>query len=161
MLKNYQFDNVDLQIIAHLQRDARMPFTELAKKLVVSPGTIHQRFEKLKEAGIISGSELKINYRAAGVGVTVLLGIHCQNAKSVAKVVEKLEKLDEVVEAYFTTGNYGLFIKVMSRDIDHYHQFLVKKLQTIQEIQSTESFICLDMPLQRQGDLGGIIFGQV
>lgn len=84
--------------------------------------------------------------------MNVILGIHLKNAKDCPAVIDQLKKLPEVVEAYFTTGNYALFIRVINRTIGEYHRFLIEKLQTIKEIQSTESYICLDTPIFR--DLG-------
>ena len=132
MTEKYQFDKLDVSILQLLQQDARMPYLEMARKLIVSGGTIHQRIDKLKKAGVLLGHKVNINHKKLGNKVTTFLG-----------------KFDEVVEAFYTTGNYALMIKVITRDIDHFHQFLVKKLQVIKEIQSTESFICLDNPINR------------
>ena len=49
MKENYEIDNLDRQILAQLLKDARTPFLEIARKLIVSGGTIHQRIEKLKK----------------------------------------------------------------------------------------------------------------
>ena len=145
----YEFDSLDFKILDLLLGNARMAFTDIAKKLVVSAGTIHQRVEKMREAGVIIGSKIIVDRRKLGLDVTTLLGINLTSAKAMPKVVDRLKKMEEVLETYYTTGTYGLIIKVVTRDIDHYHQFLVKKLQTIEEIQSTESFICLDEPISR------------
>lgn len=150
MVAEYEIDSLDKRIISELQSDARRPFLDMARKCLVSGGTIHQRVEKLRENGIIEGSSISVNHKKLGYGVEVLLGIHLVNAKVVSKVVKKLEKFPEVVQALYTTGNYALFIKVITRDIDSYHNFLVKKLQAIEEIRSTESFICLETPIDRE-----------
>lgn len=152
MPQNYEFDSykidaTDLKIIQLLQEDARKPFLEIARKLKVSGGTIHQRIEKLKEAGVIVGSKVLINYQRLGLGVLVLLGVHLKNAKDVKKVIAKLKRFPEVVEAQFTTGGFALFVKIRVKDIRAFHEFLVSKIQAMEEIQSTESFICLDEPI--------------
>ena len=149
MVQNYEIDRLDIKIINYLRENARMPFTDLAKKLNVSAGTIHQRFEKMKEAGVITGSSIKVNYRALGHSVTVLLGLHLHNAKDVDIVIEKLSKIDEVVEANYTTGDFALIIKATVKNIDHFHDFLRHKLQTISEIRSTESFISLKQVIDK------------
>ncbi|MCK8339587.1 Lrp/AsnC ligand binding domain-containing protein, partial [Erwinia amylovora] len=61
----------------------------------------------------------------------------------------KLEQLEEVVEAWYTTGHYSIFIKVMCRSIDAQQQVLINKIQTIDEIQSTETLISLQNPIMR------------
>jgi Lrp/AsnC family transcriptional regulator for asnA, asnC and gidA len=58
---NYDLDNLDIQILSILMNDASIPYTEIAKKLIVSGGTIHVRMKKMEELGIIRGSNLIIN----------------------------------------------------------------------------------------------------
>jgi Lrp/AsnC family transcriptional regulator for asnA, asnC and gidA len=142
-------DELDKKILDLLQQDGRMAYTEIAKKLIVSHGTIHQRINRLEELGIITGTKATIDYQKLGYDVTTLLGIHLKSAKDQARVIEKLKLMKEVVEVYYTTGAYALIIKVHNKTIKDFHFFLAEKLQSISEIQSTESFICLDSPLRR------------
>jgi Lrp/AsnC family transcriptional regulator for asnA, asnC and gidA len=148
-MDKYEIDSLDKKILKILQTDAKTPFTEIAQKLVVSGGTIHQRVAKMEAAGVIKGSRYVLDYSRLGYDVNVLLGIHLKNAKDCPGVIEQLRKLPEVVEAFYTTGNYALIIRVINKTIGDYHRFLIEKLQSIKEIQSTESFICLDSPIQR------------
>lgn len=148
-MKNYEIDNTDLNILKLLQADARIAFTEIANQLGVSGGTIHQRIDKLKAAGIIDKSQFIINHEQLGYGLSVLIGIHLKDSKSIESVVAMLESFPEVTEAYFTTGNYGLIIKVVLEDINGYHDFLVNKIQKIEAIRATESFICLKKLIDR------------
>ena len=59
---NTTLDEVDHQILDILVENARIPFTDIAKKLVVSPGTIHVRVKKMEDEGIIKGSTLSLDY---------------------------------------------------------------------------------------------------
>lgn len=145
----YHIDNLDRKILSLLQHDGRLPYTDIAKKLTVSPGTIHQRINKMTEAGIIKGTRLILDYQRLGFDVTTLLGLYLKSAKDLNKVLDKLKSMKEVVDVYYTTGSYALIIKIHHKTIKDYHQFLVDKLQSIPEIQSTESFICLDQPIER------------
>jgi len=149
MAAKYKLDSLDKKILDELQKDARRPFLDVARKLGVSGGTIHQRVEKLKESGVIVGSKTLIDYKVLGYGVSVFLGVYVKLAKDITQLISKLDLMEEVVEVHYTTGNFALLVKVYVRDIDHFHNFLIKKLQVIDEITSTESFICLDTPIQR------------
>jgi len=57
--------------------------------------------------------------------------------------------MPEVVEAHFTTGGFALLIKVHTKSISDFHHFLSQKLQSIEAVQSTESFISLDAPIMK------------
>lgn len=145
----HQLDDLDRLILNTLLLDARTPFLEISRSAGVSGGTIHQRVDKLREAGVIEGSRLTINYERIGLGVTALLGVHIQAARMIKQVVDGLRALPEVVEAYYTTGNYALIIKVHVPSMRAYHHFLTEGLQMIEGVRFTESFICLDQPISR------------
>lgn len=149
MSAKYELDDVDKKILQFLQQNGRIPFLEIARELEVSGGMIHQRVEKLIEIGIIKGFQAVIDRGKLGYDVAVLVGVHLTNAKDCAKVIEKLKKLDEVAEAHYTTGNYALVLKVYTKSIQDFQNFLMNKLQLIGEIRSTESFVCLETPIER------------
>ena len=148
--ENYQIDSVDRKILHYLLQDARTPYLEIARKLIVSGGTIHQRIQKMTQMGLIQGHRVVLDRRILGMDVLAMVGIHLTSAKGNQRVVEQLRQFPEVIEAYYTTGNYALMIKVCAPSIKAFHQFLSGKLQAIDDIQSTESFICLDWPIDRE-----------
>ncbi|PAJ75009.1 transcriptional regulator AsnC [Pseudoalteromonas sp. NBT06-2] len=148
-MQNYEIDNLDKNILKALTENARIPYAELAKKLAVSAGTIHVRVEKMKIAGIIKGTKVSISAKNLGYDVCCFIGINLKNAKDYPTTIKKLEEFEEVVEAYYTTGNYSIFIKLMTRSIDHLQMVLINKIQTIEEIQSTETLISLQNPINR------------
>ena len=149
MSENYEIDNLDKSILAALTENARIAYAELAKKFAVSAGTIHVRIEKMKQAGIIEGTKVVLNEKALGYDVCCFIGINLKHAKDYPDTIEKLQALDEVVEAYYTTGNYSIFIKLMTRSIDHLQMTLINKVQAIEAIQSTETLISLQNPINR------------
>lgn len=149
MADNYQIDNLDRDILNELMKNARVPYAELAKNFNVSPGTIHVRVEKMKQAGIILGTQVEISPKQLGYDVCCFIGIILKSAKDYPSALAKLENLEEVVEAYYTTGHYSIFIKVMTRSIDGLQHVLINKIQTIDEIQSTETLISLQNPIMR------------
>jgi Lrp/AsnC family transcriptional regulator for asnA, asnC and gidA len=149
MQDNYEIDNLDKQILQALTANARIPYAELAKNCAVSAGTIHVRVEKMKQAGIIEGTRVAINAKKLGYDVCCFIGVNLTSAKAYPETIKKLEALEEVVEAYYTTGNYSIFVKVMTRSIDHLQMTLINKIQAIDEIQSTETLISLQNPIHR------------
>ena len=61
MAENYKVDNTDLRILEILMQDAKKPYTEVAKKVFVSGGTVHVRMNKMESAGIVEKTTLKVN----------------------------------------------------------------------------------------------------
>lgn len=149
MPEKYEIDSIDKEILSILQDDCRTPYLEIARKLIVSGGTIHQRVEKLRKMGIIQNNTININFQKLGFDVSAFLGIHLKSTRDLGQVISELKKMPEVVEANYTTGSYALLIKVQTKSIQDFHTFLSNKLQAIDAIQSTESFISLDRPINR------------
>ena len=148
-MENYQIDNLDKNILNALMENARTAYAELAKRFAVSAGTIHVRVEKMKQAGIITGTQVSIDAKQLGYDVCCFIGINLNNARDYPQTLLHLKELEEVVEAYYTTGNYSIFIKVMARSIDHLQDVLINKIQAIEAIQSTETLISLQNPISR------------
>ncbi len=146
---SFQRDQLDNQILEALMQDARTPFAELAKRFSVSAGTIHVRVEKMKQAGIITGAQISVNPKALGYDVCCFIGINLKSAGDYPAAIAKLNALEEVVEAYYTTGHYSVFVKVMCQSIDGLQHVLINRIQSIDEIQSTETLISLQNPIVR------------
>lgn len=143
-------DDLDRAIISTLQENARVSYAEIAKVEGVSPATIHVRIEKLRQAGIITGTHIHVDPRKLGYDVCCFIGINLARAGDYPNALQQLNALPEVVEAHYTTGQYSIFIKVMVRSIDDLQNLLINKIQPIEEIQATETLISLQQPIMRQ-----------
>lgn len=149
MDKNLEIDNVDLQILSLLMEDANMPYTEIGKKIFVSGGTVHVRMKKLSDMGIVKGAQLVIDYAKLGWDISAFLGIYLDKSSLYEEVSKELEKIPEVVNAHYTTGNYSIFAKIICRDTQHLREVLHDKIQKVKGIQRTETFISLDESINR------------
>lgn len=145
----YEVDKLDFEVLRHLQLDARKPFIEIARELGVSGGTIHQRYDKLCENEVILGHRTVIEPKSLGYGILAFVGVHVNRTQEIPEVLTEVRALKNVIEAHYTTGNYALFLKVYAKDMEDYYFFLMKRLQKIKGIRSTESFMCMASPIQR------------
>lgn len=146
-------DKLDRQILSELMHDAEQPYTELAKKLFVSGGTVHVRMKKLREMGIVKGASLTVDHSKLGYDICAFLGIYLDKSSLYDGVAEALKKIPEVVETYYTTGNYSIFAKIYCRDTNHLRDVLHDKIQRITGIQRTETFISLQESIDRPVDI--------
>ena len=142
-------DNIDLKILSILMHDAQTPYTEIAKKVHVSGGTVHVRMKKLKNLGVVLGSNLSIDYSKLGYDITAYLGIYLDKSSLYSQVSEQLKAIPEVVGAHYTTGNYSIFAQIVCKDTQHLRQVLHDKIQRISGIQRTETFISLEESINR------------
>lgn len=149
MSSEYQLDSIDKKILSFLRHDARTPFTEIAKRLNLSHGTIHQRVERLRSLGIIQGVTIQVDPAKLGFSVVTFIGVNLDKPSEYKAVIKKLESCPEVTEAFYTTGIYTFIIKVYSKSIADLHKFLIGTVQKIPLVRSTDTIVVLDTPLQR------------
>jgi Lrp/AsnC family transcriptional regulator for asnA, asnC and gidA len=149
MSKNYEIDNVDLKILNILMEDAKIPYTEVAKRVFVSVGTVHVRMKKLEEMGIVTGTTLKMDYSKLGFDVTCFMGIYLLKSSLYDSVVHNLKEIPEIVKVHYTTGDYNIFIKIHCKDTRHLKDVLHDKIQKVEGIERTETFISLEESLNR------------
>ncbi|HUH75338.1 MAG TPA: Lrp/AsnC ligand binding domain-containing protein [Chitinophagales bacterium] len=149
MSKNNDLDKVDMLILSYLMKDAKMPYTEIAKILTISSGTVHVRMKKMEELGIIKSSNLIVNYGKLGYDITAFIGIDLTNSNLYNQVVKKLDTIQEVIDVHYTTGEYTMFIKIVCRDTKHLREVLHDKIQIIPEITRTQTFISLEESINR------------
>jgi len=147
---DYQIDNLDRDILRLLMADATLPFSEIAKKLIVSNGTIHVRVGKLKAAGVICGSSFRINSSKLGYDICAFIGVFLEKGSFYHDVSEALATIDDIVELHYTTGVYSLFLKVQCKDTSGLRDLLSEKIQKIKGIQRTETIISLEEGFKRE-----------
>ena len=148
--QNLEIDNLDMQILGLLMEDATIPYTEIAKRLIVSGGTIHVRMKKMQDLGIIKGSNLIVDAQKIGYDICAFLGIYLEKGSIYKDAVEKLKQVKEIVELHYTTGQYSMFAKIICRDTNHLRHVLNESIQAIEGIQRTETFISLEESIKRQ-----------
>lgn len=145
-----QIDELDKKILAMVSKNARIPYLEVARECNVSGAAIHQRIQRLMKLGVITGSEFIINPMSIGYSTCAYMGIHLEKAGLYHSVIAKLKEIPEIVECHYTTGAYSLFIKVVARDNEHLRMVLADRLQKIEGIERTETFISLEENFKRQ-----------
>jgi Lrp/AsnC family transcriptional regulator for asnA, asnC and gidA len=143
-------DGLDKVILKALMTDARKSINEIAKNAGISGAAVHQRLKKLENAKLISGSQIIINPKILGYKTMAFIGIYLDKAISNTKAVRQLEKIPEVIECHYTTGNWSILIKILCEDNRHLMNVLNHKIQTIEGVSRTETFISLNQQIKRQ-----------
>lgn len=150
MSKGSDIDDLDRKILTILMEDAVVPYTEIAKRLEVSAGTIHVRMKKLIDMGVVLGSQLIINPSIIGYDICAFIGIFLDKGSDYSDARKQMEGIPEIVELHYTTGVYSIFAKILCRDTNHLREVLNEKVQAIKGIQRTETFITLEQGFSRQ-----------
>ena len=138
-----QLDHIDKQILDMLIENARTPFTEIAKKLDVSAGTVHVRVKKMEQAGIIKGASLSVDYDKLGYSFIAYIGVYLDKTSNTRFVLERMKEIPYITVAHITTGKYNIFCKVRARDTQHAKD-VIFQIDDIEGIVRTETMISLE-----------------
>lgn len=143
-------DGIDKQILRALMQDARTSVLEIARTVGISGAAIHQRLRKLEKSGLLIGSKFVINPKVLGYTTMAYVGVYLEKAMNNPEAVKQLQKIPEVLECHYTTGDWSIFIKLLCKDNAHLMEVLNKNIQSISGVSRTETFISLDQQINRQ-----------
>ena len=129
--------------------NAKTSLAIISKEIGISTTAVHQRLKKLEQAGVIENSISFLNPKKIGYKVISYIGVYLDQPHYYDSVSRSINTINEVVEAHCTTGNYTVFLKVLCMDNDHLMQIL-KKLQKLEGITRTETYISLEQSINRQ-----------
>ncbi len=156
-MSKFKLDEIDHQILDILIENARTPFTDIAKKLLVSAGTIHVRVKKMEEEGVIKGSTLTVDYDKMNYSFIAYIGLFIEKSSYTQAVLAALRKIPEVTVAHLTTGKFAIFCKIRAIDTRHAKD-IIFKVDDIDGVLRTETSISLEEVINDKKRLMHAIF---
>ncbi len=136
-------DAIDRQILTILQRDARLPNTELADEIGLTPAPTLRRVRRLEEEGIIQRYVALLDHKKVGRDLLVLVRVTLdkQTRQGFNDFATQMQARPEVLECYLCLGDIDYLLKVSVPDLDAYQHFLVNTLAAIPGVRNTASTI--------------------
>lgn len=132
-----EIDATDKRLLKLLQNDARMSITELAERVNLSATPCTRRLKRLEDAGIITGYHTQTDAEKLGYPLAVFIAISMDKhtAERFLQFEQKIQSFDEVVSCSIVTGRTeDYLIKVRVRDMAHYEEFLLHRLNRIEGV---------------------------
>ena len=155
-----KLDEIDHQILDMLIDNTRVTFTDIAKKLLISAGTVHVRVKKMEDAKIIKGSSLTLDYQKLGYSFIAYVGVFLQNTSQTKFVLERIYDIPHVTVAHITTGKFNIFCKIRAKSTTHAKE-IIFKLDGIEGIYRTETMISLEESINDKKRLMHSIFNDM
>ena len=154
-----EISKVDKKILAILQDDASISTAALAERVHMSQSPCWRRVNRLEEEGVIQKRVAVLDRQALGMEVVVFATINLTQTgrQNLLAFETEIERYPEVVECYTMTGIWDYMLKIVTRDIRHYEDFVRNTLTTspgIRELHShmavTEIKNTTELPLDTQ-----------
>ena len=139
-------DRTDRQILARLQKDARLLNKQLSAEVGLAASSCHERVRRLWEAGVIRGTEARVDPKALGYGVTavVFVRISKQGQLAIDALMDRLIAVPEIQEVRLITGPFDLVVTLIARDMDHLKTIAYGALTDTDQITNYETSIVYD-----------------
>ena len=116
-------DQTDLRLLNEVQADARLSLAELGRRVGLSSPAVGERLRRLQDDGVILGHHARIDPRALGLSLGVIIRIR-PAPRELRKVAELARDTPEVVECHRTTGEDCYVMKAFVRDVEHLEQVI-------------------------------------
>lgn len=139
-------DAKDLEILRLLEQDAKLSVRDIAVQIHLSPTPTHERIKRLEQAGVIKEYVAVLDRKQIDKGLLVLcmVALRVHNKKSAGKFIEEVARLPEVIEFYNISGDFDFVLKIVSANMDDFHDFFVNRLSEIDGIGQTKSIFVMN-----------------
>lgn len=139
-------DKYDRKILAELQKDGRMSYTELGRAVGLTTTPCIDRVRKLERRGYIKNYVAALDAKKLDVGLIVFVQISLSRSsqQSFASFREAIKKLPEVQECHLVTGHFDFLVKARVKDMAAYRDFLENKLLNINSVQDSTSIAVME-----------------
>ncbi len=144
-MKAIKFDNTDRKILQILQSNAKITNAQLSKDIGLSPAPTLERVKKLENIGVIKSYHATLDTAKVGLGVTTFVQVflHSHKKSILDAFVEKIQKIDNVIECHHITGSCDFILKVIAADIQSYQKLMLEEISEIEEISNMHSLVIL------------------
>jgi Lrp/AsnC family leucine-responsive transcriptional regulator len=136
-------DERDRQILQLVQRDASLAQAEIARQVGLSTAAVHERLKKLEASGVIRRCTAIVNGASVGAGVTAFVEVFLDHPRHEPALLERVTRLDDVLECHHVTGEFSLLLKVRVHDMEALKQLLLHQLGSLDGVSRTRTVIVL------------------
>jgi Lrp/AsnC family leucine-responsive transcriptional regulator len=136
-------DERDRQILHLVQRDASLAQAEIARQVGLSTAAVHERLKKLVASGVIRRWTAVVDGAAVGASITAFVEIFLDHPRYEPALLERVVRLDDVLECHHVTGEFSLLLKVRVRNMEALRQLLLHQLGALDGVSRTRTVVVL------------------
>ena len=151
-----QFDSLDLRIIDILSNDSRIAFTQVAEMINASNSFVHQRYRRLKEAGVLQQAVYVLDPVKLGYETCAYTQITLDHAKHMDEAIKQIKKIPQVVECVNITGRYDIMVKIYAHNNKHLRDIIYEKIESIDGVEGTNTTVLFETNFIRGVPVPGI-----
>jgi Lrp/AsnC family leucine-responsive transcriptional regulator len=136
-------DDKDRQILAIVQRDARLPQAEVGRRVGLSTAAVNERLKKLEQRGVIVGYAALVDPERIGCDITAFVEIFIEHPRFESEFVARMKEIPEVQEVHHVTGEFSCLLKVKVWDRRALQRLLLDEINSLPGVRQTRTVIAL------------------
>lgn len=140
-----KLDAIDLKLVELLQKNCKQTTKELADQLTLSTTAVYERIKKLEKQQIITDYVAVVNKDKINRSFIAIshVKIKSHSKDAIIQFEKKIHQIPEVLECFHVSGEYDYILKIGVADMEAYREFMLSKLTTMEEVQSTHSMFVI------------------
>ena len=146
-----ELDQTNRKILAELVANARIPISELARKVGLSKTPVAQRIKQLEEMGLITGYRAILSPLRLGLTHVTYVEVRLSDTRQRALELfnDAVRAISEVEECYLIAGGLDYLLKVRSRDMAHYRQIMADDISALPHVAATTSYVAMEAVVEQ------------
>ncbi|HWU04600.1 MAG TPA: Lrp/AsnC family transcriptional regulator [Novosphingobium sp.] len=146
-------DHIDRQLLAELQDEGRITNVELAQRVGLTAPPCLRRVRALEEAGVIRGYHADLDGARLGFSITVfaLVSLKSQAEDALRAFEDHIRTLPQVRECHMLNGEIDFILKIVSRDLQGFQEFLTSQLTPAPNVASVKTSLTIRTSKQVPG----------
>ncbi|HEX7752832.1 MAG TPA: Lrp/AsnC family transcriptional regulator [Novosphingobium sp.] len=146
-------DAIDRKLLAELQDEGRVTNVELAQRVGLTAPPCLRRVRTLEESGVIKGYHAELDASKLGFAITVfaLVSLKSQAEEALRQFEDHMRGLPEVRECHMLNGEIDFILKIVSRDLQSFQEFLTSKLTPAPNVASVKTSLTIRTAKQLPG----------
>ncbi|GLQ07890.1 Lrp/AsnC ligand binding domain-containing protein [Sneathiella chinensis] len=139
-------DKIDKKILKELQTDGRITMTELSNRVGLSKTPCIERVRRLEASGVIQGygAYLDPTRLEAGHIAFVQVTLKDTTTSALQEFNQAVKRVPQIQACHMIAGNFDYLLKVRTRDVAEYRQFLGTTIAQLPQVQHTSTFIVME-----------------
>lgn len=139
-------DSFDHAILREMTQDGRISVTELASRINLSKSPTQARLRRLERDGFITGYRATVNHRKLNQGHVVFVEVRLSDTREAAlsSFSRSVRAMPEIEECHLIAGAFDFLLKVRSRDIHGYREFLAEHISRLPNVSSTSTHVAME-----------------
>jgi Lrp/AsnC family transcriptional regulator, leucine-responsive regulatory protein len=144
-LQAVSIDAKDMAILKLLQQNARYTVKEIAQQVHLSTTPVHERIKRMEESGVIKQYAALLDYAKVKKGLMAICYVSLKEHSKTAgtKFVKAILQMPEIIECFTISGEFDFMLKVVTEDMNTYHDFHVNKLSSIDNMGHVQSIFVM------------------